>query len=167
MHKASAIRIKDTDPSRWSSWAPTPSPPTRRCFAGTTRRATKRFSFFVSFGAEARADPNRKRNKTHETLFARVRRCAPPRTRWTDHKAQRDSAFKIPLRSEFNTYGGFTSVDNTIVAPSGKVALVSFGAEARGDPNRKRNETHVTLFARVRRCAPPRARWTGFIHRGR
>ncbi len=51
------------------------------------------------------------------------------------HKAQRDSAFKIPLRSEFNTYGGFTSVDNTIVAPSGKVALASFiAADNTGPP---------------------------------
>ena len=38
---------------------------------------------------------------------------------------------------------------------------VSLGAEARGNPNRKRNETHDILFVRARRCAPPRARWTG------
>ena len=32
----------------------------------------------------ARDNPNRKRNETHETVLARVRRCAPPRTRSTD-----------------------------------------------------------------------------------
>ena len=32
--------------------------------------------------------------------------------------------------------------------------------KARDGPNRKRNETHETLLARARRCAPPRARWT-------
>ena len=37
---------------------------------------------------------------------------------------------------------------------------VSFGWY---NPNRKKNETHETLLARARRCAPPRARWTGIV----
>ena len=35
---------------------------------------------------------------------------------------------------------------------------VSFGWY---NPNCKKNETNETLLARARRCAPPRARWTG------
>ena len=49
--------------------------------------------------------------------------------------------------------------------PEGKsFALTEFprvsSGKARDDPNRKRNETHETLLARTRCCAPPRARWT-------
>ena len=35
-----------------------------------------------------------------------------------------------------------------------------FRAKRENNPNRKRSETHETLLARARRCAPPRARWT-------
>ena len=41
------------------------------------------------------------------------------------------------------------------------LAKGTFWAEGRDNPNRKRNETHETLHARARRCAPPRASWTG------
>ena len=40
------------------------------------------------------------------------------------------------------------------------VVGVSF-AQSEVNLNRKKNETHETLLARARRCAPPRARWTG------
>ena len=54
------------------------------------------------------------------------------------HKAQRDTTSKIPLTSEFNTYGGFTRRDNTIVTPSG-VALATFiAADNTGPPTSKK-----------------------------
>ena len=40
--------------------------------------------FWVTYVSAVYSNPNRKRNKTHETLLARARRCTPPRARWTD-----------------------------------------------------------------------------------
>ena len=36
------------------------------------------------FMGNARDNPNRKKNETHETLLARARHCAPPHVPWTD-----------------------------------------------------------------------------------
>ena len=45
------------------------------------------------------------------------------------HKAQRDSPWKIPITSEFNTYGGFTRADNTLVTPTGTAFASFIGAD--------------------------------------
>jgi hypothetical protein len=42
------------------------------------------------------------------------------------HKAQRDTIKKIPLRSEFNTYGGYSRPDNILISPEGGTALASY-----------------------------------------
>ena len=51
------------------------------------------------------------------------------------HKAQYDTPSEIPLSAEGTTYGGFTRLDNMIVAPAGGVALASFvAADNTGPP---------------------------------
>lgn len=68
------------------------------------------------------------------------------------HKAQRDSLNKIPLRSEFNTYAGFTRRDNTIVTSSG-IALAAFIAADNTGPPLSRLEVN-DIFRTVRELFP-------------
>ena len=69
------------------------------------------------------------------------------------HKAQRDTMAEIPLRSEANTYGGFTRADNTIVSPSGRVALASYVSADNTGPPASRSEV-VRIFGTVRGLFP-------------
>ena len=64
------------------------------------------------------------------------------------HAAQRDNMFEIPLWSEFNTYGGFTRADNTIITRGG-TALASFVAADNTGPPPTANEVKA-VFKRVR-----------------
>ena len=68
------------------------------------------------------------------------------------HKAQRDTNAKIPLSSEFNTYGGFTRRDNTIATASG-VALASFIAADNTGPPASKQEV-AAIFKSVRDIYP-------------
>ena len=69
------------------------------------------------------------------------------------HRAQRDTVSKIPLQSEFNTYGGFTRLDNMIVSPSGKVALASYVAADNTGPPLLKSEV-IDVFKAVRSVFP-------------
>ena len=68
------------------------------------------------------------------------------------HRAQHDTPIDIPLPSTFNTYGGYTRPDNTIITPSG-TALASFiGADNTGPPLSAFEVRRI--FARVRGLFP-------------
>lgn len=68
------------------------------------------------------------------------------------HAAQRDNMFEIPLWSEFNTYGGFTRPDNTIITPGG-TALASFVAADNTGPPPTVHEVKA-IFRKVRSIFP-------------
>jgi len=69
------------------------------------------------------------------------------------HKAQRDTSSKIPLRSEFNTYGGYTRRDNMITTTKSGIALASFIAADNTGPPTSKKEVEA-IFAAVQEIYP-------------
>ena len=77
------------------------------------------------------------------------------------HRAQHDTLWEVPLASPFNTYGGFTRADNTLVTRTGTAFASFIGADNTGPPQsafevrrgqiyEKKDERRFRFFSRRR-----------------
>ena len=81
------------------------------------------------------------------------------------HRAQHDTLSEIPLASPFNTYGGFTRADNTLVTPTGTAFASFIGADNSGPPQ---TAFEVRRIFRTTRALFPKAKvfgstWSRFV----
>ena len=85
-----------------------------------------------------------------------------PQKATMSHEAFDVESDKTKLRDPKTAGSFFQVVDRHIAEADSHTKFYGSKFGERCNPNRKRNETHETLLARARRCAPPRARWTVF-----